>query len=683
MGYTDILYLSDKPKEVRVRLRVFASNLDGNPLVVFGAVLIVCVLVPGFSPCPAAVKTCLHCSGHGESDCCIERLLLSATESPKNFTSTRQASATTSVAAASAPAVEEPGEPEEILTPLERVAKLPWEKQEKIYAMLLRVLERLRDQPEEPKFRSLSAKSSKLQQELLEPPGGESLLLWCGFALQGDRYLAPGTELDFGARHEELTAHATRERDRAFRAARDQRIEAEKLKALPTGDFGPPLRRWGGRLPGFGFGAHRLASAGMQCSKIMTRDPQQLRGFQLLDLGVASYQLNGVVQHIGSTPFSGHYVAYCWHHASSRWHCFDDARVRPVDPATVLEALNEAYVFFFEQAARARSLFASQVRLEQARATPSASCPACSGADRATDGGGATAIVGGAHYPTLLRPRSEGREFSLLATAFDPQIRGPLFGGTSRQHPPSMKREGPRLSRKAEESETEESRNRQKELQEIIVTADNVETILSTVRELEGAIVISTALHRLGKVPVGAHVFRDPRFHLLLDPRAGHVVMFVFCNQDRFKSRLPFFGSRQIANSLHGLGAVCYRGKGPWVEMVSIQTQRRVHEFEPQHVSNTLWACARMQLHEPLMLRALTCRAIEDSTVDGDIQRFCPLDISICTWAFATMKHREPEWLRAVVRARCEFADFSPQNMSNFVWGLSTLGFRHDAWQRS
>lgn len=256
---------------------------------------------------------------------------------------------------------EEPGEPEEILTPLERVARLPWEKQEKIYAMLLRVLERLRDQPEEPKFRSLSAKSSKLQ-ELLEPPGGESLLLWCGFVLQGDRYLAAAAELDFGARHEELMAHATRERDTAFRAARDQRIEAEKLKALPTGDFGPPLRRWGGRLPGFGFGAHRLASAGMQCSKIMTRvslplDPRQPRGFQLLDLAAvgplgpsATYQLSGVVQHIGSTPFSGHYVAYCWHHASNRWHCFDDAKVRPVDPATVLEALNEAYVFFFEQA---------------------------------------------------------------------------------------------------------------------------------------------------------------------------------------------------------------------------------------------------------------------------------------------------------------------------------------------
>lgn len=206
-------------------------------------------------------------------------------------------------------------------------------------------------------------------------------------------------------------------------------------------------------------------------------------------------------------------------------------------------------------------------------------------------------------------------------------------------------------------AEENEARNRQKELQEIIVSTDDVEQILAVVRELEGAIVISTALHRLGKVPVSPQVLRDPRFLMLLDT---------------FKTRLPFFGSRQIANSLHGLGAIFYRGGGPWVQMVSIQTQRRIHEFEPQHVSNTLWACARMQLHEPLMLRVLLHRAIED------IQRFCPLDTSICTWAFATLKYRDPEWLQAVVRARCEFVNFSPQNMSNFVWGLSTLKFRND-----
>ena len=35
----------------------------------------------------------------------------------------------------------------------------------------------------------------------------------------------------------------------------------------------------------------------------------------------------------------------------------------------------------------------------------------------------ASPLMAKAHYPTLLRPRSEGREFSLLATAFDPELR--------------------------------------------------------------------------------------------------------------------------------------------------------------------------------------------------------------------------------------------------------------------
>lgn len=200
-------------------------------------------------------------------------------------------------------------------------------------------------------------------------------------------------------------------------------------------------------------------------------------------------------------------------------------------------------------------------------------------------------------------------------------------------------------------------RNRQKELQDQIVEAEDAESILSSVRELDGAIVISTALHRLGKVGCPPEARNDPRFRLLLQ---------------KFKLRLPFFGSRQISNSLHGLGSLTYRDGGDWVEMVSIQTQRRIRDFEPQHVSNTLWACARMQLQDQLLLRTLVTRAVED------INRFCPLDVSIITWACATLKLHDSDWLRAVVRARLDFADFSPQNMSNFVWGLATLKFRND-----
>eukprot|EP00913_Durusdinium_trenchii_P024449 g22952.t1 len=103
----------------------------------------------------------------------------------------------------------------------------------------------------EPKFRALQRSSAKLQ-ELLERPG---------------------------------------ERDRAYRIARDQRIEAERRKALPTGDTGPPLRRWGGVLPGFGAGARRLMMSGMECLKITTRImldaapiSERPRGLKALDL---------------------------------------------------------------------------------------------------------------------------------------------------------------------------------------------------------------------------------------------------------------------------------------------------------------------------------------------------------------------------------------------------------------
>eukprot|EP00438_Fugacium_kawagutii_P020255 Skav210551 [mRNA] locus=scaffold4856:56703:59461:- [translate_table: standard] len=80
-------------------------------------------------------------------------------------------------------------------------------------------------------------------------------------------------------------------------------------------------------------------------------DPHELRGFVPLQLLASTYRLSAVVQHLGATPFAGHYVAllggrYCWNHVSSRWYCFDDSRVRCVEPEVVAkEALNDgAYV---------------------------------------------------------------------------------------------------------------------------------------------------------------------------------------------------------------------------------------------------------------------------------------------------------------------------------------------------
>eukprot|EP00931_Biecheleriopsis_adriatica_P108768 TRINITY_DN83063_c0_g1_i1.p1 TRINITY_DN83063_c0_g1~~TRINITY_DN83063_c0_g1_i1.p1 ORF type:complete len:453 (+),score=61.84 TRINITY_DN83063_c0_g1_i1:25-1383(+) len=67
------------------------------------------------------------------------------------------------------------------------------------------------------------------------------------------------------------------------------------------------------------------------------------------------------------------------------------------------------------------------VRQEQLREAPASSCPTCCAKRQERqragysldDGGGASAIVGGVHFPTLLRPRSAGRDFTLLASAYD------------------------------------------------------------------------------------------------------------------------------------------------------------------------------------------------------------------------------------------------------------------------
>jgi len=58
------------------------------------------------------------------------------------------------------------------------------------------------------------------------------------------------------------------------------------------------------------------------------------------------------------------------------------------------------------------------VKQEQEKPTPSASCPGCASAAD-DDGGGTSTLVGGHHFPTLLRPRAAGRDFTYLASAFD------------------------------------------------------------------------------------------------------------------------------------------------------------------------------------------------------------------------------------------------------------------------
>lgn len=242
---------------------------------------------------------------------------------------------------------------------------VPWDEQERMYVLVMQMLKKIVDAPGEQKFRSVGKNSGKLRRDLLDLPGGASLLQWAGFRDAGDRFDASAlAEQEAESRRAELTAHAEKLHMKHLRRIRDERIELERLRRLPTGDS-KPIRRWGGMLPSFGRGA--VATYGLECTKIETcislqRDPKRRRGLAPLLLrdflgpgspgeeASAAYELSAVVQHLGHSPFSGHYVAACWHEPSQAWWKFNDAQVTRIAPDKLLDEVftSGAYVLFLE-----------------------------------------------------------------------------------------------------------------------------------------------------------------------------------------------------------------------------------------------------------------------------------------------------------------------------------------------
>jgi ubiquitin C-terminal hydrolase len=61
----------------------------------------------------------------------------------------------------------------------------------------------------------------------------------------------------------------------------------------------------------------------------------------------ARYRLAAVVEHIGSTPRSGHYVAYAQGGGAASWLRFDDTTVQPCSLQSVLA--RPAYILAYER----------------------------------------------------------------------------------------------------------------------------------------------------------------------------------------------------------------------------------------------------------------------------------------------------------------------------------------------
>lgn len=197
------------------------------------------------------------------------------------------------------------------LSAFEEAAALPWEVQEKMYSLLLQILSKICEAPQTLKFRSVSKSSVRLRGDLLDSDAGVSLLEWAGFQDVGERLVLASPVAEVEETRKKLQVHAEAMHMRYLRRVRDERIQEERRRRLPTGES-QPIHRWGGRLPSFG---GRRSTA---CKKLRRR---VLVGEAFcLDRWLAAdapgprggrHELFGVVEHLGDTPFSGHYVANC------------------------------------------------------------------------------------------------------------------------------------------------------------------------------------------------------------------------------------------------------------------------------------------------------------------------------------------------------------------------------------
>ena len=79
--------------------------------------------------------------------------------------------------------------------------------------------------------------------------------------------------------------------------------------------------------------------------------PEQLSLERAVHSGreMTHYRLAGLIEHIGATPRSGHYVAYARDADASAWLCFDDTTMRSASLEAVLS--RPAYILAYERAA--------------------------------------------------------------------------------------------------------------------------------------------------------------------------------------------------------------------------------------------------------------------------------------------------------------------------------------------
>jgi len=130
-------------------------------------------------------------------------------------------------------ATSEQGEKKDLVPALEALHEMPWEKKEPAITLMLKLLQNVVSNPDNPKYRRLKRTNATLQAKIFSVPGCAELLMAAGFEPEGEEELVLPTGEDVQWVVDELTLFGNQElmdQKRAERDARIAKIKAEEAK---------------------------------------------------------------------------------------------------------------------------------------------------------------------------------------------------------------------------------------------------------------------------------------------------------------------------------------------------------------------------------------------------------------------------------------------------------------------
>ena len=102
--------------------------------------------------------------------------------------------------------------------------------------------------------------------------------------------------------------------------------------------------------------------------------------------------------------------------------------------------------------------------------------------------------------------------------------------------------------------------------------------------------------------------------------------------------------------------------------LIANETQRKIQEFSPQGISNTVWALASLQHLEQNMMAAAA------AVVTHRIQEFSPQEVATTAWAFSTLQVHHDGLLVALGKeASRRGGDFNESSRSTLSGALMQL----------